>query len=200
MLPVLSLKTHLTTRQDWCITPLQFSLGRDRTLSRMNIGVLTISDRSAQGERADASGPLIIDFITGRLSAVIARQAVIPDEFETIRDTLTAWADQDDLDVILTTGGTGFATRDVTPEATRAVIQREAPGMVEAMRAASLAVTPHAMLSRAVAGIRGRTLIINLPGSPKAVRENLAVIVSVLPHAVQLLRDKPSAEAGHRLA
>lgn len=200
MLPILSPKTHLTTRLDWCITPLQFSPGRDKTSSRMNIGILTISDRSARGERTNASGPLIIEFVTGRLSAAIARQAVIPDEFDLIRDTLTAWADQDDLDVILTTGGTGFAPRDVTPEATRAVLHREAPGLAEAMRAASLAVTPHAMLSRAVAGIRGRTLIINLPGSPKAVRENLAVIASVLPHAVQLLRDAPSAEAGHRLA
>jgi molybdenum cofactor synthesis domain-containing protein len=166
----------------------------------VNIGVLTISDRSARGERADASGPLIHEFVTSRLSATVARQAVAPDEFEAIRDTLIAWCDQDNLDLILTTGGTGFAPRDVTPEATRAVLHREAPGLAEAMRAASMAVTPHAMLSRAVAGIRGRTLIINLPGSPKAVRENLAVIAPVLPHAVQLLRDAPSAEAGHRLA
>lgn len=168
--------------------------------SSMNIGVLTISDRSARGERADTSGPLIHEFVTSRLSGTVTRQAVIPDDFETIRDMLIAWCDQDDLDLILTTGGTGFAPRDVTPEATRAAIQREAPGLAEAMRAASLAVTSHAMLSRAVAGIRGRTLVINLPGSPKAVRENLAVIASVLPHAVQLLRDAPSAEAGHRLA
>ncbi len=200
MLPGFARRANLTTHLDWCINPLQFGPGRDRISSRMNIGVLTISDRSAQGERADASGPLIVEFVTRRLSAVVARQAVIPDEFALIRDTLIAWADPDDLDVILTTGGTGFAPRDVTPEATRAVIEREAPGLAEAMRAASLAVTPHAMLSRAVAGIRGRTLIINLPGSPKAVRENLGVIAAVLPHAVQLLRDAPSAEAGHRLA
>jgi molybdenum cofactor synthesis domain-containing protein len=166
----------------------------------MRIGILTASDRSARGERSDTSGRLIHDYVSGPLASEVARQAVVADDFDVIRDTLTVWCDQDDLDVILTTGGTGFAPRDVTPEATRAVIQREAPGLAEAMRAASLAVTPHAMLSRAVAGIRGRTLIVNLPGSPKAVRENLVVLAPVLPHAVQLLRDSPSAEAGHRLA
>jgi molybdenum cofactor synthesis domain-containing protein len=166
----------------------------------MNVGVLTISDRSARGERPDTSGPLIHEFVTGRLAAAVARQAVVPDDQDAIRALLIEWCDQHDLDLILTTGGTGFAPRDVTPEATRAVLHREAPGLAEAMRAASLSITPHAMLSRAVAGIRGRTLIINLPGSPKAVRENLAVLLPVLPHAIQLLRDNPSAEAGHRLA
>jgi molybdenum cofactor synthesis domain-containing protein len=102
------------------------------------------------------------------------------------------------LDLVLTTGGTGFAPRDRTPEATRAVVERETPGLAEAMRAASLQVTPHAMLSRAVAGIRGRTLIVNLPGSPKAVRENLEVLLPVLPHALELLKESPDAEAGHR--
>ncbi len=166
----------------------------------MRVGILTISDRSARGERADESGPLIKEFAEGRLAAQVANVAVIPDELALIRDTLAAWCDQGQLDILFTNGGTGFAPRDVTPEATRAVIEREAPGLAEAMRAASLAVTPHTMLSRAVCGIRGRTLIVNLPGSPKAVRENLATIAPALPHAVQLLQGAPSAEAGHRLA
>jgi len=164
----------------------------------MKIGILTISDRSSRGEREDASGPVIREFALARFQAEVAVQAVIPDDFAAIRDTLVEWCDQRGLDLILTTGGTGFAVRDVTPEATRAAIQREAPGLAEAMRAESLKVTPHAMLSRAVCGIRGRTLIVNLPGSPKAVKENLETIASALPHAVQLLRDSPEAEAGHR--
>ena len=166
----------------------------------MRVGILTVSDRSSRGERPDASGPVIQGFVTERLAAQVARAAIVPDEAAAISAALVAWCDEDDLDVIFTTGGTGFAPRDVTPEATRAVITREAPGLAEAMRAASLAVTPHAMLSRAVCGLRGRTLIVNLPGSPKAVRENLVTLAPVLPHAVQLLRDAPSAEAGHRLA
>jgi molybdopterin adenylyltransferase len=166
----------------------------------IRIGILTISDRSSRGERPDASGPVIRQFVEERLAAQVARVAVIPDDGAQIRETLAAWCDQGDLDLLFTTGGTGFAPRDVTPEATRAVIEREAPGLAEAMRAASLQVTPHAMLSRAVCGIRGRTLIINLPGSPKAVHENLVTLAPALPHAVQLLQDSPSAEAGHRPA
>ena len=166
----------------------------------VNIGILTISDRSAAGEREDASGPLIRELAAGRLGAEVALSAVIPDDFDTIRATLAAWCDQGSLDLLFTTGGTGFAPRDVTPEATLAVVERQAPGLAEAMRAASLSVTPHAMLSRAVCGIRGLTLIINLPGSPKAVRENLFAILPALPHAVQLLRGSPSSEQGHRLA
>ena len=166
----------------------------------MRVGILTISDRSSRGERPDDSGPLIRELAQSHFNAEIIHSAVIPDDLALIRDTLAAWCDQGALDLILTTGGTGFAPRDVTPEATRAVIEREAPGLAEAMRAASLALTPHAMLSRAVCGIRGRTLIVNLPGSPKAVRENLATVAPALPHAVQLLREAPSAEAGHHLA
>jgi molybdopterin adenylyltransferase len=166
----------------------------------VRVGILTVSDRSSRGERPDASGPVIQTFVVERLSAEVVRAAIVPDDETAIRATLLAWCDQDDLDLIFTTGGTGFAPRDVTPEATRAVITREAPGMAEAMRAASLVITPHAMLSRAVCGLRGHTLIVNLPGSPKAVHENLVTLAPVLPHAVQLLRDAPSAEAGHRLA
>lgn len=161
------------------------------------VGILTVSDRSARGERDDASGPVIRAFVEQHLQWAVAAQQIVPDERMTIRDTLIAWCDDQRLNVIFTTGGTGFAPRDVTPEATRDVIEREAPGLAEAMRADSLQKTPHAMLSRAVCGIRGVTLIVNLPGSPKAVRENLAVIAPALPHAIDLLREASDTEAGH---
>jgi molybdopterin adenylyltransferase len=162
----------------------------------IRFGILTLSDRSARGERADSSGPELAHLIRARGWSV-ARQEVLGDDEAAIRDTLINWTDSGEMDVILTTGGTGFSPRDVTPEATRAVIEREAPGLAEAMRAASLAITPHAMLSRIVAGIRKRTLIINLPGSPKGAVENLEVVIPVLPHAVQLLREDPASESTH---
>ncbi len=164
----------------------------------MNIrfGILTLSDRSARGEREDASGPALARLIEGE-GWSLTRQDLLPDDESAIREKLIAWADSGGLDVILTTGGTGFAPRDVTPEATRAVIDREAPGLAEAMRAASLKVTPHAMLSRIVTGIRKKTLILNLPGSPKGAVENLQAVMAVLPHAVQLLRDDPASESTH---
>jgi molybdenum cofactor synthesis domain-containing protein len=162
----------------------------------IRFGILTLSDRSARGERADSSGPALADLIQAEGWTVV-QQSLLPDDGSAIREILTTWADAGDIDVILTTGGTGFAPRDLTPEATRAVIQREAPGLAEAMRAASLKVTPHAMLSRIVTGIRGRTLIVNLPGSPRGAVENLQVIVPVLPHAVQLLREDPASESSH---
>ena len=162
----------------------------------IRFGILTLSDRSALGERADASGPALADLVRTQNWLVI-KQALLPDDESAIRAELMTWADSGQVDVILTTGGTGFAPRDVTPEATRAIIQREAPGLAEAMRSASLAKTPHAMLSRSVVGIRGKTLIINLPGSPKGALENLQVVIPVLEHAIQLLKDDPSSESGH---
>ena len=165
----------------------------------MRVAILTVSDRSARGERADASGPALAARLR-QLEWEITRQQIVPDEGDQIRATLIAWADEDAADVILTTGGTGFAARDVTPEATLAVIDREAPGLAEAMRAASTAVSPHAMLSRSRAGIRGRTLIVNLPGSPKGAVENLEVILPALAHAVQLLQGSSDAESGHAQA
>lgn len=165
----------------------------------IRVAVLTISDRSARGERPDLSGPALSALIQGQ-GWQLTQYGVIPDEFEIIRDTLVEYCDRDLADILLTTGGTGFAPRDVTPEATLAAMEKNAPGLAEAMRLESLKVTPHAMLSRAAAGIRGRTLVINLPGSPKAAVENLAVIIPVLSHAVELLRDSPNAEQGHDAA
>ena len=162
----------------------------------LRFGILTVSDRSARGERPDLSGPALKEAVTSRGWEVVC-QVVVPDDMNVLCDTLIDWTERGDLDIILTTGGTGFAPRDVTPEATLAVVDRLTPGLAEAMRAASLQVTPHAMLSRAVAGMRGKALIINLPGSPKAAIENLQVVLPVLPHAVELLREDPSAEAHH---
>jgi molybdenum cofactor synthesis domain-containing protein len=162
----------------------------------IRFGILTLSDRSARGEREDASGPALARLIEAKNWSV-AKKALLPDDESAIRAILSDWADSGEMDVILTTGGTGFAPRDVTPEATRAVLDREAPGLAEAMRAASLKITPHAMLSRIVTGIRKKTLIINLPGSPKGAVENLQVVLPVVPHAVQLLRDDPASEATH---
>ncbi len=160
----------------------------------ITVGILTVSDSSYRGEREDLSGPLIREMVTERLKAKVELEAVVPDDINIIKGTLMVWADEVGLDLIITTGGTGFGPRDVTPEATKAVIEREAPGLAEAMRAEGLKVTPHAMLSRSVCGIRGRTLIVNLPGSPKAVRENLETILPAIPHGIELLQ---GGKGGH---
>jgi len=162
----------------------------------LRFGILTVSDRSSRGERPDASGPSLEAAVIAQGWSV-ATKAVVPDDRIAIQDTLAGWADSGEVDVILTTGGTGFSPRDVTPKATQATVERLAPGIAEAMRLASLKVTPHAMLSRAIAGIRARVLIVNLPGSPKGAVENFQVVMPVLPHAVELLQEAPGAEAGH---
>jgi molybdopterin adenylyltransferase len=155
-------------------------------LDGIRFAILTISDRSSRGERPDTSGPLLSSMVKDNMGKVV-KAAILPDERAAIRAELEALSDSGTVDVILTTGGTGFAPRDVTPEATRDAVEREAPGLVEAMRAESLKKTGTAMLSRAVSGIRKTTLIVNLPGSPKAARENFEVVIPALAHAVELL-------------
>jgi molybdenum cofactor synthesis domain-containing protein len=149
--------------------------------------VITVSDRGARGQREDASGPAIARMLEAEGMDIIGRR-IIPDEKEIIRQMLLEWCNGGDADLILTTGGTGVSPRDVTPDATREVIDREIPGMAEAMRHQSVTVTPHAMISRALVGIRGRTLIINLPGSPKGATENLSVLIPALTHAIEKIK------------
>jgi molybdopterin adenylyltransferase len=162
----------------------------------LRIAILTVSDRSSQGKREDLSGPALENAVIEN-GWRVEEKLIVPDEKKDIQAVLKGWTASDSIDVVLTTGGTGFTPRDITPEATEEIIERKTPGLVEAMRAESLKITKNAILSRAVAGIRGRTLIINLPGSPKAAFENFEVIAPVLEHAVKLLKDDPSAEAGH---
>jgi molybdopterin adenylyltransferase len=164
----------------------------------IRIGIITVSDRASSGERPDESGPALVTALSQHGWQTV-RTVILPDEFDQLVNVLIEWADRGDLDVIFTTGGTGFSPRDITPDATQAVIQRPTPGLAEAMRSASLLITPHAMLSRATSGIRAQTLIVNLPGSPKGAIENLAVLVPILPHAIELLRQDPASEAGHHL-
>ena len=165
---------------------------------RYRAAVICASDRCFQGLREDVSSPIIAEMLTGQGYEITA-SAVLPDEYEALRAAMMSIADENSADLIITTGGTGLAPRDVTPEATAAVIDRPVPGIPEAMRAASMKITPHGMLSRGIAGIRKRTLIINLPGSPKAARENLACILPALDHALLMLtggtQDCAAAEA-----
>lgn len=160
----------------------------------MKVGILTASDKGARGEREDRSGPAVRELVEGAGGEVV-RTAVVPDEPETIREVLVAWSDEG-LDLILTTGGTGFSPRDRTPEATRAVIEREAPGIAEAMRRAGAERAPTAILSRGVAGIRKASLIVNLPGSERGARESLAAVLPALGHGVEILKGTAS-ECGH---
>ena len=156
--------------------------------SLIHAAVLTISDKGSRGEREDTSGDALEEALR-ELGASAVERAIVPDEADQIAAELRRWADETQVNLILTTGGTGMTTRDITPEATLAVLDRQAPGFAEAMRAGSLAKTPHAMISRAVSGVRGKTLIVNMPGSPRACREQFAMIAPALPHAVEKLLD-----------
>jgi molybdopterin adenylyltransferase len=154
-------------------------------------GIITVSDKGSQGKRQDLSGPAIAEMLAGA-AIEIKHTIIIPDEIDQIQKAIVNFADIEKLDLILTTGGTGVSPRDLTPDATLEVIDKQIPGMAEAMRQKSLLVTPHAMISRALAGIRGRCLIINLPGSPKGAKENLAVILPALKHAIEKIKGDDS--------
>lgn len=162
----------------------------DREPCTYKAAVVTVSDKGAAGEREDESGVVVREILQSH-GIEVARREIVPDEANLLSELMVALCDQG-IDLIVTTGGTGVSPRDVTPEATLAVIDREVPGMAEAMRAASLEVTPHAMLSRAVCGLRGGALIINLPGSPKGARENLEVVMAAVPHALEVVAGRVS--------
>jgi len=167
-------------------------------MPQTQFGILIISDRSFSGERPDATTSLLAKKIASS-GWLVTKTAIVPDETDLISETLIDWSDNQKLDIILTSGGTGFAPRDVTPEATRRILEKEAPGLMEAVRANGLLKTPHAMLSRAVAGIRRSSLIINLPGSPDGALESFEVIIPVLPHAIELIKVNPLSETHHKI-
>lgn len=154
----------------------------------ISLAILTVSDKGSRGERPRDLSADAIREVVASLGARVVAYRVVPDEREAIERQLRAWCDAGEADVVVTTGGTGLSPRDVTPEATLAVVERLVPGIAEAMRVAGLAQTPQAMLSRGVVGTRGRTLVLNLPGSPRGVRQSLEAVVAVLPHAVETLR------------
>jgi molybdenum cofactor synthesis domain-containing protein len=172
-------RTDATSRDD--------SRDRQRARPGLRVAVLVLSDRAARGDRADASGPALASWVAGR-GGQVTTVTVLPDDRAAIVTQLRSWADADAHDLILTCGGTGLSPRDVTPEATLEVVDRTVPGLAEEMRRRSRQTTPHALLSRAVAGQRGSCLILNLPGSPRAALENLAAVWEALPHAVAKLR------------
>ena len=163
----------------------------------ISVGVLTVSDRASRGVRVDESGPMLTELAERLLpGASVTHRRVVPDEQVEIRAVVLEWCAAG-VELILTTGGTGFAPRDVTPEAIGALLERQAPGIVQVMLQTALLKSPHAMLSRPVAGMRGRTLIVTFPGSPKACRENFEALAQALPHGLELLREDPSAETRH---
>ncbi len=164
-------------------------------INNISVNILTVSDRSFRGERSDKSGPTIIEFLKEN-DFIIHDYQIVPDEMDHIINSLSKWVEEK-IPLIFTTGGTGFASRDITPEATLAIIEKETPGISEYLRYKSFQITPHATLSRAVSGIKNNSLIINLPGSPKAARECLEFLLPVLPHAIELLLDDPGSENNH---
>ena len=166
---------------------------RDGEIEIVAYAVLTSSDTGSVGKRLDTSGDAIVEMMDGA-GHTLAERVMLPDDFERLVAQIKTWCDSGDVDVVLTTGGTGLSSRDVMPEVTRSLIDLEIPGMAEAMRAESLKVTNMAMISRAVAGARGSTLVINLPGSTGGVRDNLAVVLPVVSHAVEVLQDRQAGE------
>lgn len=153
----------------------------------IRVAIITVSDKGSRGEREDLSGKIIEDTAKSQGMQIVLKE-IIPDEYDAISTKIVDAIDKFHADIVLTTGGTGFSHRDVTPEATKTVMDREAPGLAEIMRSESYKITPRAMLSRGISGIRGQSLIVNLPGSPKAVKESLEIILPVLPHSVEVLR------------